>query len=65
MNVSNNKRSFDWFIEINSNDKISACQISLKEYDAERLGYYDQEKWKSVFENKLPSIADKLNARLI
>ena len=38
--------------------------ISLKEYDAERLGYYDQEKWKSVFENKLPSIADKLNAKL-
>lgn len=38
--------------------------ISLKEYDAERLGYYDQDKWKSVFENKLPSIADKLNAKL-
>ena len=38
--------------------------ISLKEYDAERLGYYDQEKWKSIFENKLPSIADKLNAKL-
>ena len=38
--------------------------ISLKEYDAERLGYYDQNKWKSVFENKLPSIADKLNAKL-
>lgn len=38
--------------------------ISLKEYDAERLGYYDQDKWKSVFENKLPSIADKLNTKL-
>ena len=38
--------------------------ISLKEYDAERLGYYDQDKWKSLFENKLPSIADKLNAKL-
>ena len=38
--------------------------ISLKEYDAERLGYYDQDKWKCVFENKLPSIADKLNAKL-
>ena len=38
--------------------------ISLKEYDAERLGYYDQDKWKGVFENKIPSIARKLNAKV-
>lgn len=38
--------------------------ISLKEYDAERLGYYDQDKWKGVFENRIPSIARKLNAKV-
>lgn len=38
--------------------------ISLKEFDAERLGYYDQEKWKSLLENRLPSIAKKMNIKL-
>ena len=53
-------------IRILAEEKIPIIRgvISLKEYDAERLGYYDQDKWKSVFENKLPSIADKLNAKL-
>ncbi len=38
--------------------------ISLREYDAERLGYYEQDKWKSLFENRLPSIAKKMNIKL-
>lgn len=38
--------------------------ISLREYDAERLGYYEQDKWKNLLENRLPSIAKKLNIRL-
>jgi len=37
--------------------------ISLKEIDATRLGYYEQDKWKSLLENKLPSIAEKLNVK--
>ena len=37
--------------------------ISLKEIDAQRLGYYEQEKWKSLLENRLPSIAEKLNVK--
>ena len=37
--------------------------ISLREYDAERLGYYEQDKWKSLFENRLPSIAKKMNIK--
>lgn len=38
--------------------------ISLREYDAERLGYYEQDKWKSLLENRLPSIAKKMNIKL-
>ena len=38
--------------------------ISLREYDAERLGYYEQEKWKNLLENRLPSIAKKMNIKL-
>ena len=38
--------------------------ISLREYDAERLGYYDQDKWRSLLENRLPSIAKKMNMKL-
>lgn len=38
--------------------------ISLREYDAERLGYYDQDKWRSLLENRLPSIAKKMNIKL-
>ena len=38
--------------------------ISLREYDAERLGYYDQDKWKNLLENRLPSIAKKMNIKL-
>lgn len=37
--------------------------ISLKEVDATRLGYYNQEKWKSLFENRLPKIAEMLNVK--
>lgn len=37
--------------------------VSLTEFDAERLGYYDQEKWKRLLENRLPSIAEKLNIK--
>lgn len=37
--------------------------ISLKEIDAQRLGYYEEEKWKSLLENRLPSIAQKLNVK--
>lgn len=37
--------------------------ISLKEIDAQRLGYYEQGKWKSLLENRLPSIAQKLNVK--
>lgn len=38
--------------------------VSLTEFDAERLGYYDQEKWKKLLENRLPSIAEKMNIKL-
>ncbi len=38
--------------------------ISLREFDAERLGYYEQDKWKDLFENRLPSIAKKMNIKL-
>lgn len=38
--------------------------ISLREYDAERLEYYDQDKWRSLLENRLPSIAKKMNIKL-
>ena len=38
--------------------------ISLREFDAERLGYYEQEKWKNLLENRLPSIAKKMNIKL-
>ena len=37
--------------------------ISLREFDAERLGYYEQEKWKNLLENRLPSIAKKMNIK--
>lgn len=48
-------------------NKISIYRgiISLSEYDAERLGYYEQEKWRNLLENKLPSIAEKLNIKYI
>ena len=38
--------------------------ISLREFDAERLGYYEQDKWKNLLENRLPSIAKKMNIKL-
>ncbi|MBO5005240.1 MAG: hypothetical protein J6D03_08420 [Clostridia bacterium] len=38
--------------------------LSLREFDAERLGYYEQEKWKTLLENRLPSIAKKMNIKL-
>jgi len=46
-------------------DKIPIFRgiISLKEIDACRLGYYEQEKWKNVLEDRLPSIAEKLNQK--
>ena len=39
--------------------------ISLNEYDASRLGYLKQEKWQELLENKLPSIAEKLNIKYV
>ena len=38
--------------------------ISLREYDAERLGYYEQDKWKSLLENRIPSIAKKMRIKI-
>ena len=37
--------------------------ISLREFDAERLGYYEQDKCKNLLENRLPSIAKKMNIK--
>ena len=37
--------------------------ISLKEIDATRLECYEQEKWKNLLEDRLPSIAEKLNVK--
>lgn len=42
---------------------IFRCTISLSEYDAIRLGYDKQEKWKVLFEGKLVNFADKLNIK--
>lgn len=42
---------------------IYRCTISLDEYDAIRLGYYTQEKWKELFESKLVSFAKKMNVK--
>ena len=42
---------------------IYRCTISLDEYDAIRLGYDTQEKWKELFENKLVSFAEKMNIK--
>ncbi len=48
-----------------ANQKIPIYRgmISLNEYDASRLGYLNQEKWQELLENKLPSIASKLNVK--
>lgn len=42
---------------------IYRCTISLDEYDAMRLGYNTQEKWKELFESKLVSFAKKMNIK--
>lgn len=42
---------------------IYRVAISLDEYDAIRLGYDNQEKWKELFENKLVSFAKKMNIK--
>jgi len=42
---------------------IYRCTISLDEYDAIRLGYDNQEKWKELFESKLVSFAKKMNVK--
>lgn len=42
---------------------IYRCIISLSEYDAMRLGYDEQEKWKSLFESKIASFATKMNIK--
>ena len=42
---------------------IYRVTLSLEEYDAIRLGYDKQEKWKELFESKLVSIAEKMNIR--
>ena len=42
---------------------IYRCILSLDEYDAIRLGYDSQDKWKELFESKLVSFAKKLNMK--
>lgn len=42
---------------------IYRVTLSLKEYDAIRLGYDKQEKWKELFESKLVSFAEKMNIK--
>lgn len=42
---------------------IYRVTISLDEYDAIRLGYDKQEKWKELFESKLVSFAKKMNIK--
>ena len=42
---------------------IYRVTISLDEYDAIRLGYDTQEKWKELFESKLVSFAKKMNIK--
>lgn len=42
---------------------IYRVTISLDEYDAMRLGYDKQEKWKELFESKLVSLAEKMNIK--
>lgn len=42
---------------------IYRVTISLDEYDAMRLGYDKQEKWKELFESKLVSLAKKMNIK--
>lgn len=42
---------------------IYRCTISLDEYDAMRLGYNTQEKWKELFESKLVSLTKKMNIK--
>ena len=42
---------------------IYRCTISLDEYDAIRLGYDTQGKWKALFESKLVSFAKKMNVK--
>lgn len=37
--------------------------VSLDEYDAIRLGYDTQEKWRELFESKLVSFAKKMNIK--
>lgn len=42
---------------------IYRITLSLEEYDAIRLGYDKQEKWKELFESKLVSLAEKMNIK--
>ena len=42
---------------------IYRCILSLDEYDAMRLGYDTQDKWKELFESKLVSFSKKLNIK--
>ena len=42
---------------------IYRCILSLNEYDATKLGYDSQDKWKELFESKLTSFAKKLNIK--
>lgn len=42
---------------------IYRVTLSLEEYDAIRLGYDKQEKWKELFESKLVSFAEKMNIK--
>lgn len=42
---------------------IYRATISLDEYDAMKLGYDKQEKWRELFESKLVSFANKMNIK--
>ncbi len=49
-----------------ANNKVPIYRglLSLREYDAMRLGYDNQEKWKELLENKLVDISKTLNIKL-
>ena len=48
-----------------ANNKVPIYRglLSLREYDAMRLGYDNQEKWKELLENKLVDISKTLNIK--
>ena len=61
----NNLESINNYITELAKNKVPIyrCTISLDEYDAIRLGFDQQEKWKELFESKLVSFAKKMNIK--